>query len=191
MEESQQTFNDTPSYWNSVTIAGVLFGIVLFILSLVVGYATINSEPTGSMLSPTQLLGILPCLLGAFGGMLATWHYAKEYNVVIKLGKGALIGFLTGVVITIISSLLSQGWTFIDPDMTQKMIDSTVANIEAMEIPAEQKQKTIDMTVNSMRDRNNIGTQLLWGIPMFGILNLLTGMIGAKIFGKEEKKFSK
>ena len=141
------------------------------------------------MFRPTDLIGTIACLFAAFGGMLATWHYAREYDAVIKLGRGALIGFLTGLVVTLISILLNQIWTVIDPDMTQQMVESAVANIEAMDVPDEQKQMSIDMTVDMIRSQENIGTQLLWGIPMYGILNLITGMIGAKLFGKEEQEF--
>lgn len=186
MEESQMSENNNlPSYWTSVAISSIIFGILAFILSLVSSYAMINSEPTGSFFSPVQLLGVLVCLIGAFGGMLATWHYANEHNVAIKLGKGALIGFLTGVCITIVSVLLNQIWQLVDPGMTQKLIDSTISNMEALDMPDGQKQQMIDSTVENIRSQQNIGTQLLWGIPLNGILNLITGMIGAKIFGKE------
>ncbi len=192
MEEPQdQTFENEnpPSYWTSVTVSSLIFGIVAFILSIISGYAVINSEPSGSFFSPVQLVGVLVCLIGAFGGMLATWHYAREFDVPIKLGRGALIGFLTGVGITIITVLLGQVWQLVDPDMTQKMVDSTVANMEAMDMPEEQKQQMIDSTAESIRSQQSISTQFLWGIPMYGILNLITGMIGAKIFGKKEEEF--
>ncbi|MDZ7690496.1 MAG: DUF4199 domain-containing protein [Balneolaceae bacterium] len=171
-------------------IASVLFGIIAFVVSLISVYSMINAEATGSFFSPSQLIGLLACLFGAFGGMVATWHYAKEYGVSIKLGRGALIGFLTGVGISIVSVLLSQLWQFFDPDMTQQMIDSTVANLEAMELPEQQKQQMIDTTVQSMRGQQSLSSQLLWGIPMYGILNLITGMIGAKVFGEEKDELA-
>ena len=176
-----------PSYWTSVNTAGLIFGIMAFAISIISSYAIINSEPTGSFFSPVQLLGSLACLIGAFGGMLATWHYAREYDIAIKLGKGALIGFLTGVVITLLTVVLGQIWQVIDPEMTQKIIDSTIANMEAMDMPDGQKQQMIDATVESVRSQQSIVTQLLWGIPIYGILNMITGMIGAKIFGKKEE----
>lgn len=187
MEESQQTSNSKPSYWASVGIAGFLFGIVVFVLGLIITYMTINSEPTGSMFSPMQFVGLIVCLIGAFGGMLATWHYAREYEVPFTLGTGALMGLFTGIVVALINILLSQLWQMIDPNMTQHLIDHMVANIQASSMADQQKQQTIDMMAKSLRNRNNIGTQLLWGLPMFGILNLLTGMIGAKIFSKKEE----
>ena len=199
MEESnQQGFSNPepdmnnqqePTYWTSVTTAGVIFGLIAFAISLLSSYAMINSEPTGSIFSPTQLIGTFGCLIGAFGGMVATWHYAREYDVAIDLGKGALIGFLTGAVMTIVTILMGQVWNFIDPDMTQKVIDSTIANVEAMDMPESQKQQMIDVTVESVRSQQSITSQLLWGIPIYGILNLITGMIGAKIFGKKETEF--
>ncbi|PAU92964.1 hypothetical protein CK503_13640 [Aliifodinibius salipaludis] len=184
--EQQAEQNNQPSYWTSVGIAGVIFGIIVFALSLVTSYAMINSEPSGSLFSPVQLLGIFVCLVGAFGGMLATWHYANEYNISIKLGKGALIGLFTGICITVVYIVFNQIWQFIDPDMTQKAIDSVIANFEASDLPDAQKQQMIDSTVQSMRGQNSIGTQLLYNLPMYGILNVFTGMIGAKVFGKQE-----
>jgi len=190
MEEIQEpTVSGNPSYWTSVSIAGVIFGIVVFVISLISSYATINSEPSGSFLNPTQLIGTVGCLIGAFAGMLAAWHYAKEYDAVIKLGKGALIGFLTGAVIAVVNVLLSQIWSLVDPDMLQKVIDSTIANYEAMDLPDEQKQQMIDITAQSLRSANSLWRQLLMGIPLYGLLNLITGMIGAKVFGKKEEQF--
>lgn len=183
-EQAEQ--NNQPSYWMSVGIAGVIFGIIVFILSLVSGYAVINSEPTGSLFSPVQFIGVLVCLIGAFGGMVAVWHYANEFEIDMKLGRGALIGFLTGSCIAIIMVVLNQLWSTIDPDMVQRMIDSTVANLEAMDIPDAQKQQAIDSSVETIRSQQNAGTQLLWNIPMYGILNLITGIIGVKLFGKQE-----
>jgi hypothetical protein len=85
-----------------------------------------------------------------------------------------------------VSTLLGQLWQFVDPGMNEKMIDSLVANFEAMDLPAEQKQQMVDSTVGGMREGQSIFWQLLQGVPVYGILNLITGMIGAKIFGKKE-----
>jgi magnesium-transporting ATPase (P-type) len=186
--EQQAEQNNQPSYWPSVGIAGVIFGIIVFALSLVTGYTMINSEPTGSLFSPVQIiLWVTVCLVGAFGGMLAIWHYANEYDISIKLGKGALIGLFTGICLALVTVVLNQIWQVIDPDMTQKMIDSTIANFEAADLPDAQKQQMIDSTVQSMRNQNSIGKQLLYNLPMYGILNVITGMIGAKVFGKQEE----
>lgn len=184
---------EQPSYWTSISIASVLFGIFTFVISLITTYTMINAEPSGAILSTSRVVGMLGwlfgCLVGAMGGLLAVWHFAKEYDVPVKLGKGALIGFLTGIGMAVVTVILGQTWHLFDPDMTQKLIDSTIANLEAMDMPADQKQQIIDSTAQSIRGNQGIGSQLMWGIPLYGILNLLTGMIGAKVFGKEEEEF--
>lgn len=186
--EEQAESNNEPSYWTSVSIAGLIFGIIVFALSLVTTYSVINSEPTGSLFSPVQIsLWVLVCLVGAFGGMLAIWHYTNEHDVSLKLGKGALVGLFTGIAIAVVVVILNQLWQVIDPDMTQKAIDSTIANIEAADLPDAQKQQAIDSMVQGMRNQNSIGSQLMYNLPMFGILNVLTGMIGAKVFGSSKE----
>lgn len=183
-EQQQTRDSDAPSYWPSVGLAAVIFGIISFVMYLVSSYATINSEPTGSLFGPSMFIGLFGCLIGAFAGLTAVWHYANEFDLSITLGQGALIGFLAGAGMTIISSLLTQAWAMVDPELTQKMIDSTIANFENMDMPEESKQQMIDSTVESMRSQQQLGSQLLWGIPISGLLNLLSGMIGAKVFGK-------
>lgn len=186
--EQQQTGDKTaPSYWPSVGIAAVIFGIISFVMYLISSYVTINSEPTGSMFGPSMVISIFGCLVMAFAGFTAVWHYGKEYDLSLTLGQGALIGFLTGAAVTVISTLLSQAWALVDPELTQRMIDSTIANFENMDMPEESKQQMIDSTVESMRSQQQLGSQLLWGIPISGLLNLLSGMIGAKVFGKKEE----
>lgn len=185
MEQTEQFNNGAaPSYWTSVGIAAFIFSLLTTVLQLVSGYMQINSEPTGSMFTPTMFFGIFICLIGAFGGMVAVWHYAKENDLTMKLGRGALIGFLTGTVMVLIGIVFNQLWQFIDPDMTQKMMDSMIANFEAMDVPDETKQQMIDSAASQVNP--GIGMQLLWGIPIMGILNLLTGMLGVALFAREK-----
>lgn len=178
-----------PNYWQSVGIASLIFGIIIFAISMISGYIQINSEPSGSILSPMTLFSIVTCLIGAFGGMAAVWHFANEYDTPMKLGKGALIGFLTGVGITIMTIILSQFWELIDPDYTEKLVKSAIANIEEMDLPGDAKQQMIDQTASSVESNQSIFWQLVIGIPLYGILNLLTGMIGVKVFAKQEEQF--
>lgn len=195
MEESQnQVYNETPSYWTSIFIAAFVLGFIYFVVSLIGGYATINSEPTGSMFGSMgqTVAGIVGCLVAGFGGLLAVWHYCKSYeNVVVTLGKGALIGVYTGFVIVVIMTILSQVWDLIDPSYTDKLMNSMIENYEAMEnLPEAQKQQIIDGVASQFKDSNT-----LWGIlkgMLFlaipsCILNLITGMIGAKLFSKKEE----
>lgn len=184
MEQTEMQNNEMPSYWASVGIAAFIFSLITFVIQLISGYMQINAEPSGSMFPPGAIFGTIACLVGAFGGMVAVWHYAREYDITMKLGKGAIIGLATGCAMVLIGLVLNELWGFIDPDMAQKTIDSMVANYEAMDLPEETKQQMID-SVASQADPS-VGRQLLFGIPLFGILNLLTGLIGVAIFAREK-----
>jgi len=185
MNENQEFNSDSnQSYWVSVILAAGIFSVASFVIGLLFNYAQFNSEPSGSIISPMVLGGGVICLATSFAGMLAVWHYAKEVDLYLKLGRGALIGFLTGVFVIFFSTVLNELWHFIDPGYTEKMIESTVANFEAMEMPDDTKEMMIDATVESLRDQNMFMT-ILSGIPVYGITNLITAMIGVKLFGKK------
>lgn len=183
--ETDRNIND---FWPSIALVGTIFGVIIFALGLVFGYMQIQSEPSGAVFSPMMFSGVVICLVVAFAGLMAIWHYTKEVTPFVKLGQGALIGFLTGAVLVIISTVLNELWHFIDPEYTQKIIDSTIASMEAMDIPEESKNSMIDATVESMRSQQSIFSQILYGVPMYGILNLITGLIGVKIFGQKENE---
>ncbi|MDX1586942.1 MAG: DUF4199 domain-containing protein [Balneolaceae bacterium] len=174
-----------PDYWASVGLASLIFGIFSFAVSIIGGYLIINSEASGSlaMTVAQSIMGLMSCLISAFGGLLAVWHYIKTYDLNITLGTGALIGFLTGAGIIAVSTVFQEVWSLVDPEFTSKMIQSMINNIEAMELPDQQKQQMID-SMAAQRD-TGILSSLLWGVPIYGILNLITGMIGVSVFGRK------
>jgi len=189
MEDEQYRSSDNltlSDYLPSAGIVGAIFSVISFAVGLAIGYQQIGSEPTGSFLSPTMMGGVIICLITCLAGALAVWHFAKEVSPYIKLGQGAALGFLTGAVIVILTAVLNEIWHFIDPDYTEKLVEATIANIEAMDLPSGQKDQMIDGMAESVRAQQSFGSQILWGIPMYGILNLISAMIGVKIFAKKE-----
>lgn len=182
-QESQQ-----PSYWMSVAIAAVVIGLISFAIQIIFGYMQISSEPSGSIIGPSTFSGIFACLAGAFGGMMAVWHYAREYNVTMKLGKGALIGFLAGVGMVLVGIVLNELWMVIDPDFNKQVLDSMIANFEEMDMPESSRQQMIDSLGQKFEQGQSVGSQLLWGIPIMGILNLLTGMLGVSLFARKSEE---
>jgi len=190
MEEvsQEQPFNFN-NYWPSVAIVGAIFSVVSFVIGLFFGYQQINSEPAGSFISPVMISSGVICLATAFAGLMTVWHYTKEVSPQIKLGQGALIGFFTGAVIVIFSAVLNEMWHLIDPEYTEKLIEATIANVEAMELPADAKNDMIDAMAESMRS-NNFFRQIFIGIPIPGLLNMATAMIGVKVFAKKEDEIN-
>lgn len=185
MENEKLHEHESPSYWNSVIIASLVVGIVVTVLSLIGGYMTIGSEPSGSFFSTAQLWGTIGCLVGAVGGFIANWHYTKEYNVTYKIGKGALLGLLVGAIGTVVVLVLSQLWNVIDPSYQQALVDWNIENFEAMQMPAEAKEQAIA----SMENPNSPKNIAIFAATTFvglGILNVISGLIGAKVFASEE-----
>tara|TARA_R100001143_G_C3361295_1_gene136445 strand:+ start:7894 stop:8472 length:579 start_codon:yes stop_codon:yes gene_type:complete len=185
-EFEKLTFQD---YLPSSTLVGVIFGLVTSVVGLFFIYQQINSEPSTSMLG--MFMGSLSmlavCLIAACAGLVAVWHFTKEVTSTLKLGQGAVIGFLTGAVIAVVSVLLSELWaTFIDPEMMRNYADSMIANFEAMDMP----QSTLDDIAESFEEGDSMFRQLFINIPLYGVLNLITALIGVKIFAdKPEDTF--
>lgn len=182
MEENTQA-----SYWPSVMIGALIIGIIMSVLGIVSQYMTINSEPVGSSFTMGQGVGIISCLIGAIGGFIATRHYALENEITFPIGKGALIGFFTGVAGVLVSTVISLIWQYIvDPELNQAVYDWSIRNLEAMNLPAEQ----LEMQMNFIPEPGSM-TALLWavgiGVVVVGVLNLISGIIGAKVFAKEEE----
>ncbi|WP_428236007.1 DUF4199 domain-containing protein [Gracilimonas sp.] len=185
MDMENEQIQENPSYWNSVIIASLVVGIIVTAFAIIGGYMTLGSEPSGSFFSSAQLLGTIGCLVGAIGGVLANWHYAKEYDITYKIGKGALIGLFVGLGATIVSVILGQIWNFIDPSFQQALVDWNIQNIEAMQMPAEAKEQAISGMENP-NSAKNIGLQALFTFIGLGLMNVISGLIGAKVFASEE-----
>jgi hypothetical protein len=192
MEQDEQTTGsslDSISFGDmlpSAGVVGLIFSIITFEIGLAVGYQQIGSEPSGAIFSPTMLSGTVICLISLLGGTLAVWHFVKEVNPYIKLGQGAALGFITGAIMVILTAVYGEIWNFIDPEYTDKLVEATIANVEAMDLPDAQRQTMVDSMASTVRQQSSFLSQILWGIPITGILNLLSGMVGVKIFAKKE-----
>ncbi|MEX0773594.1 MAG: DUF4199 domain-containing protein [Balneolales bacterium] len=177
------------SYWNSVAMAGLLFGLIVFAVNIIGGYMTIQTESADTLMAESMIAGLLSCLIGAFGGLMAVKYYVKEYPQPLLIGRGAVIGLATGVVIALVFSVLSLLWNVIDPAYTENLMESTIANIEAMGLNEAQQQDMIDSIAEQMQQMQTTGGVLMaFGMNalLYGILNLLTGMLGVKFFAPHE-----
>ena len=187
MEEQTTMGNGTPSYWNSVLIGGLIIALIMTVLGLVSQYMTINSEPVGKSFGMGQAIGTIACLIAAIGGFISTRHYAKENDITFKLGKGALIGLFVGIVGVVASTVLSLLWTsIIDPDLNQALYNWSVANLDAQNLPREQYEMMLGF-IPEPGSIKTIITSMAIGLVVVGVLNAISGMIGAKVFASEEE----
>lgn len=176
--------------WDATIFAGTIMAVIIFSLSTITGYVQINSQPDGSIVQPSFTGSFLVCLIGAFAGMLAVWYYTRYVQSHLTLGRGALVGVLTGLVVIIGENILATIWNLIDPDYTNQLMESIIANIEAMELPEDLKQQQIDMIAEQYQQVSSFSgffTQILYGFPLYGLLNVITAMIGVKVLGKEKE----
>lgn len=178
--------NEKHSYWTSVILASLIFGVVYFALSIGTGYYVINSNTVGTGVSAASIIGTLVCLVAGFGGMLAVWHYIQLYNVTITIGKGAVIGVITGLFIGIIGYIFVHLWEYVDPNYTSRLMDIQIAAMKAKNtnMTPQQQQQIADM----MHNKSTV-MQLVGGAFVtlgLALLNLITGIIGAKLFKGEQ-----
>lgn len=184
--DNEMNGDTMPSYWNSVFIGALIVAIVMAVLGIVSQYMIIGSEPVGSSFTLGQGVGTIACLFGAIGGFLATRHYAKENEVTFPIGKGAVIGLLVGIFGVLISTVISLTWNYIiDPDLAQAVYDWSILNLEAQNLTDDQ----MDMAKGFIPEPGSTST-LIWqvglGLLVLGILNAISGLIGAKVFASEE-----
>ena len=193
MEEEIKT-QEEPSfgigdYLPSAGIVGIIFSLITFATGLFFGYQQINSEPTGSFFSPFMISNGVICLVSALAGFLAVWHFTREVSPKLKLGQGAVLGFLTGAIIAIVSVVFNELWIMLfDPEYTEKLLSSLIANIEEMELPSAQKNGMIDAMAESVSSDQSILRKLFMGIPVTGLINLITALIGVKIFAEKPEE---
>ncbi|MEX0680591.1 MAG: DUF4199 family protein [Balneolales bacterium] len=180
------------SYWNAAGKAGIIFGSTLFLISLIGGYQTIHTEPSGSLLSGSIIASAAGCLFGAFGAVLAVRFYINEYGPEMNIGTGAIIGLVTGLFISLIYQLLGLIWPLIDAAYIENLQRAMIANIEMMDLlPADQKEEMVDAIYTQMQNyysAGNIINGLLLGFLSYGLLNLLSGLLGAKFMGRTPEK---
>ena len=142
--ENDTMESGTPSYWSAVLTGGLIIALIMAVLGIASQYMIIGSEPVGSSFTLGQGIGSFACLFALVGGIIATRQYAKEYDLTFTIGKGALIGLLTGVVGALISTVITILWNYvIDPELTQAVYDWNIANLEAQNLTQDQLEAMI------------------------------------------------
>lgn len=174
------THHGMPSYWNAVITAGLITGTVLTVIQLITSYMTI----AGSSVTGFTIIG---CLIASIAGIISNWMYAKGYNLTYPIGKGALLGVFSGIITSIVTFCLSLFWTkFIDTGMNEAIIEATIKSLEDQGLTQEE----IDMAQSFIPDPNSLVGLIISfasALAMYIFINLISGIISAKIFAKEEE----
>lgn len=177
---TETTHHGMPSYWNAVITAGLITGTILTVIQLTTSYMTIaGSSATG--------MAIIGCLIASIAGIISNWMYAKGYDLTYPIGKGALLGVFSGIITSIVTFSLSLFWTkVIDTGMNEAIIEATYKSFEDQGL----SQEEIDMAQSFIPDPNSLVGLIitfLLALAMYVVINLISGIISAKIFAKEEE----
>jgi hypothetical protein len=177
------------SYMPFAVRFAMIFAIITFVGNLAVTYTVIGMEPSMMMMLIPTISGSIICLVAAIAGLLVVRGYIKATDLRVPVGKGAVIGLVTGLLIAVVSGVLSILWDFVDPNMTKNMMNAMMSAIDTLpEMNEAARQQAIDQMMAN--DPSQWSTRLM-GLGMstaaFGIVNLITGMIGAAVFSKKEE----
>lgn len=182
---------ETPNYWNSVFIGALVVAISTSVVGLVMLYYLAGAEPSMSMMIMSGLLMPITCLVGMFGGFISVRHYAKTYDITFKMGTGALVGLFTGIAAAVISGILGQLWNIVDPALVDNFANNMVSALETMDMPDAQREQTISQMMENIEAQKAVGgiiKGVLINAVVLGVVNAISGMIGAKMFAAPEEE---
>lgn len=169
------------NFVKSVAVAAVLIGLISTAIFIYNGYAIMDKEPTGSMVPPGTVLNLVVCLVGTFTGLLAVKLQAAE-EPVMTLGRGAVIGVATGVTLAVSMTAGSMFWEVVDPEFSKNFMEAMRRFYEAMpNMPEDALEKMVD----GMEEQFTLVGRLKglgFSALLNGLLNALTGLLGAKLF---------
>lgn len=181
--------NNSTLFWKTIGLTGLIFGSGAFFFKTLLTYIRLNVG-----LSPYVAVDIilavivLAWFIKACGGLFVSWYYSKKAETPVTMGRAAMMGFITGVAITIVTIILAAIWHWIDPSLVQQKFQSDVTIINSLDIPNDQKQLFIKSLKDNMKGFHNPGKLLLSGIFTIAVPNLITAMIGAKIMDRKKDK---
>lgn len=183
---------EKPSYLTYAIQIGAVLAVVNTIITYASMYHFVSQPPSGSIFSIAQIVPLVACLVAGFGGMLVVRSFAQSTDLPMKAGQGAVIGMVTGAIITAFMVIIGQIWTqLIDPTLMTRFMDATIANFEAIpNLPDEQRNAMIDAAFQQAQDQTTfmgIVKSSLISVVVLGIINLITGIIGVSIFAKKEE----
>lgn len=183
---------EKPSYLPYAIQYGAVLSVVGTIITYAAMYQFMSQPPKGSIISLAQLVPLFTCLVAGFGGMLVVRSFAKATDLPMKAGQGAVIGVVTGAIITGFMMVLGLVWTkIIDPTLMARYMEATIANFEAIpNLPQETLDTMVDATYQQSIAQNSfmgIVKSSLMSLAALGVINLITGIIGVSIFAKKEE----
>ncbi len=180
---------ENPSYWTSVFIGALIITLITSIIGTFLIYYIAGAEPSPVLLFLLSGFVVINCLFGSIGGFISTRHYAKTYNLTFPIGKGVLIGLLTGVVGAVLAGIVGQLWGLIDPALIDNLIANITDVMDTIDMSQQQRDETLSGIVESLESSQTLGGAIqgvLINSGILGVVNAISGLVGAKVFASEE-----
>jgi len=180
------------AYYNSTIHAGLIFGLIYFLLNLFVEYQTMQLSPdTNPLLNVSTYGTAFICLITLVGGLLGVWLYSQRSDEPLSLGQGAGMGAIIGFIMIIVTIILEYIWATLNPDFYEQVLQNLITLYENTDLPDELKQASIDQLYNSYQNKFSLGSILLalLGGTFNALLNALSAMLGVKLFISQPDEF--
>ena len=177
-------------YFNTAIQVGLALGLLSAIIQVVNINMAISAEPSTSIVDIKSIVvGILSCLLSLAVGAYAVKHYlGTQEDKSMKLGEGALIGLYTAIVSTLAATVLIELWLVVDADMYKNYLEATMRNFEANPAFTDELLEGMESQYAKTLTLGGRLGQLLFALPIGGIIMALAGMVGVKIFAEKEEE---
>ena len=151
--------------WKPVIIGGILLGV----------------------LSSLPVLNCACCAWVIGGGFLAAYLYVKESPLIVSLGQGVTLGFLTGVAGTVIMALFTIPLILMSPEGSGEIAERIRQTIDQIPgFPAESREEMIELTSQEGFMKIVIITSIFAQQVFNCLLAMLGGALGVAIFEKRK-----
>jgi hypothetical protein len=179
--------NNQSKLFQSAITVGVVMALLGTVLSYTNIYMTINQDPSGSPVDVKSIVvGIFSCLLAIAGGLAVVKVYLGQADdKKMKLGQGALLGVYTALVSTVASTIFSELWIMIDPEVYVNFMDAQLRNMESMPGISEEMLNMMEDNLSGTLTLAGRLKSLIWAVPIGVILYALFAMLGVKFFAEQ------
>ena len=151
--------------WKPVIIGGILLGI----------------------LSSLPFLNCACCAWVIGGGVLAAYLYVKESPLVVTLGQGVTLGFLTGVIGTVVIALFSIPMFLLSPEGSRDIAEQIQQVMDQIPgFPAESRESMAELTAQEGFLKIVLITSIFAQLVFNCLLAVLGGALGVAIFEKRK-----
>jgi len=166
----------------------VITGAVIAVVSSITIYGlALMSISSGSPGVAGLVIGcFLCCGFVILPGLLSSRLYIYDIQKSIEVGKGALIGAVSGLAFGVVFGFMDVIWKLFDVDTASLMVEYYIMVMQNLDMPE------LNDAIDQMRDAqeqasSGIGS-ILMNIVIVSVINVVSGLSGTAIFSKKFEK---